>query len=99
MKSTHKTKNTSLHTGKLLTRYIKNNNIFKSALARYLRRSAPTIEYHLRRPTIQVQLLWDISHALQHNFFSDFAAELPAHFSSDALVDTTKEEEIERLSY
>jgi hypothetical protein len=97
MKSTHKTENTNPHTGKLVTSYIKKNKIFKSALARYLKRSAPTVEYHLKRPSVQVKLLWEISIALQHNFFSDIAAQLPAHFSSDSPIDTTKDELINTL--
>lgn len=85
------------HIGKFVATYIKRNNIFKSALARYLQKSSSGLEYYMKRPTLQIKLLWDISHALQHNFFTDLAAQLPAHFSSDSPIDSTKDELINSL--
>lgn len=96
-KSVQKMENTPPHVGDILKEYIKNNNIFKSALARYLKRSAPAIEYHLRRPTMQTNTLWEISLGLKHNFFADLATQLPAEFTSNVPVDKSKDVEIMRL--
>ncbi|MND05631.1 hypothetical protein D3C83_265530 [compost metagenome] len=46
---------------------------------------------------MDVQKLMDFSHALNHNFLMDLAAQLPASYTSDAPRDTAIEEENIRL--
>ena len=98
MKTKFQAKNTSPHIGAILKEFIKKHNIYKSALARRLQRSASTIEYYTNSPALQSAIIWELSVALKHNFFADLAAQLPQEFTTNVPVDTSKEEEIARLS-
>lgn len=55
----------------------------------------------LRKPSMQVAMLYEFSHVLKHNFFEDLAAGLPVEYSKAALETSHKhsamEEEINRL--
>jgi hypothetical protein len=85
------------HMGNLLKTYFRAKHIRKAVLARLLQRDKSSISRYQKRKTLAIDILWDISHALQHNFFSDIAAQLPAHFSSDIPADTSKDELINTL--
>lgn len=68
-------------TGKMLEAYIQNNRIYQSALSRLLNRHKSSIAAFRSRATIQTAILWEICHALKHNFFADIAAQLPTEYS------------------
>ncbi len=86
-----------IHTGQLLKTYFKTRRIHKSALARKLNRNFSNLVNYQNNSTIQVAILWEISHALKHNFFEDIACQLPAEFSTDAPIHTHLEEQITTL--
>lgn len=71
------TQSGSPNTGTLLTTFIKKNRIYQNALARKLGRSTHTVYAFRKRTSIQTAVLWEFCHALNYNFFSDIAAQLP----------------------
>lgn len=85
------------HIGELLSQYFLNNRTRKSSLARILGVVPSVITEYKGRTSLQCGILWRLSYALNHNFFSDIAAQLPAEFTSNTPIDTSKYEEIERL--
>lgn len=89
--------NAAPHTGKMLKAFYKKNRIYKAALARTLNRAFNTIADYEKNHTIQTALLWEICHALKHNFFADIAALLPTTYSVTAPPDTSKDERIAQL--
>jgi hypothetical protein len=91
--ATHKTE-VNLHTGNLLKTYYAKNRIRKSPLARHLGRNVKTIADYLKNSTIQTAILWEISTVLKHNFFMDIAYRLPTEFTTDAPINTEKDERI-----
>lgn len=85
------------HTGQMLTALYKKRRISKAALARKLNRRASTMADYVKNSTIQTAILWEISHALKHNFFLDIAAQLPDTFATNVPADTSKDEKIVQL--
>ncbi|MES2545287.1 MAG: hypothetical protein V4548_10405 [Bacteroidota bacterium] len=86
-----------IHIGKLLKAYIDSNRIYKSALARKLKRNDSTILDYQKNNNLSTLVLQQLSHALQHNFFQDIAALLPTSYSTNAPVDTKDKDEITAL--
>ena len=86
-----------LHTGNLLTRYYEAHRTRKNALARVLNRHKNTIFSYEKNATIQTAILWEICHALKHNFFLDIACKLPAEFSTYAPEQSGPNEKIAAL--
>lgn len=84
-------------TGKLLQAYCVRKRICKAALSRVIGRNISSLVKILKNDTIQTEILWDICFALQHNFFSDIADQLPKEFGSDVVIDDTAERRIEEL--
>ena len=85
------------HLGSLIKSYIDRNRISKAALARKIGRTDSTILKLQKRPSIQVGIVIELSHALKHNFFADIAAQLPAAYTTEAPEDTANKETIARL--
>jgi transcriptional regulator with XRE-family HTH domain len=86
------------HIGALLQAYFKQKRTYQSALARAIKREPQTLYKYKRNHSLQAAILWELSHALEHNFFADLAAALPDTFSrnSDSEPDE-KEEQIATL--
>ena len=89
-----RTDNKAPHTGQMLTTYIKSKRIYQSALSRKLGRAGTTVSDFRKRSTIQTAILWEICHALNYNFFSDIAAQLPAEMPANP---TPKDQRIAEL--
>lgn len=62
--------------GKMLRSYLKKHRIYKSVLARMVNRHPQTLQGMLKKPSFQTAILWELSVALQHNFFADMAVAL-----------------------
>ena len=86
------------HIGEILTQYFLNNRTRKSSLARILGVVPSVITEYKGRTSLQCGILWRLSYALNHNFFADLAEHLPLDFTSNASIDTSKEDEIVKLS-
>ncbi len=87
----------NLDTGKMIVDYFVKNRIRKAALARKLNRNASHIMYLQKQPSLQTQSLWELCHALQHNFFADIAALLTKTYSTTAVIDSTDSQKIAAL--
>ena len=86
------------HLGDLFTQYFLKNRTRKSSLSRLLGVKAPVITYYKKQPTQQCATLWKLCYALNHNFFADLAAQLPADFTTYAPDPTLAlQEELEQL--
>jgi hypothetical protein len=82
------TQNPAPHTGKLLSDHIKKHRIRQNALARALNRQTGTLISFRKNATLQTAILWELCHALKHNFFADIAHQLPTDYPT-SLPDTT----------
>lgn len=95
---------TAPNTGKLLTNFFDEKRIHKSALARAINRLPKTVYSYEKNSSIQTSILWEMCHALKHNFFDDIATMLPDTFTTNRPVATTfariaeLEQEIEILN-
>ena len=85
------------HIGEMLHQYFTTHRTYKSVLAKIMGKDRTSLQRYIYRPSLQAQILWDLSYGLKHNFFQDLADQLPSHFSTNALTETTENEEIERL--
>ena len=85
------------HIGEILSNYFLNNRTRKSSLARILGVVPSVISEYKGRDSLQCGIIWRLSYALNHNFFADIAAQLPVEFTNNVPIDTSKEEEIERI--
>jgi hypothetical protein len=87
----------NIHIGTLLKDYFKENNVSKAALSRALGVTPANFEVRLRQSWFRTDILLEISHLLQHNFFADIGASLPKEFPSNQVTDKTKDEQITAL--
>jgi transcriptional regulator with XRE-family HTH domain len=85
------------HTGEMLKALYKKRRIRKAALARKINRRASTLASFAKNHTIQTAVLWELSHALKHNFFADIAAQLPAEYATNVEANTTNSDRITQL--
>ncbi|MDI1257134.1 MAG: helix-turn-helix transcriptional regulator [Flavobacterium sp.] len=87
----------NINLGALVSAYISENKISKTALARALDISPSNLESRLKKSFMRTDILLKICTALHHNFFADIAAALPAEFSVSAKPDNTKSDTIAAL--
>lgn len=85
------------HIGNLLRAYYKTNRINKAGLARVMSRSRSTVQDYEDRSSLQCNVLWDISVAVEHNFFADLAAQLPQTYTTNVPEDFTQAQRIAQL--
>jgi hypothetical protein len=85
------------HTGELLKDFFKKRRIRKAALSRLINRSPKTLATYGKNSTLQTAILWEICHALKHNFFADIAAQLPPTYTTQAPADSTQNDRIAAL--
>lgn len=88
---------TIIHVGQLIKSYIDTKRIAKSAVARKIGKTDNDMLRYQRSASLKTEVLLMLSHALQHNFFADIAALLPAHYNTDAPQDPTKDNRIGEL--
>jgi restriction endonuclease S subunit len=50
-----------------------------------------------KNSTLQTAILWEICHALKHNFFADIAVQLPPTYTTQAPADSTQDDRIAAL--
>lgn len=62
----------------MLTRVQQHKRVTYAVLGRRTKRAQSTIKRSIYRSSMQCYLLWELSVALNHNFFSDLAAQLNA---------------------
>jgi len=68
----------SLNLGTLIRTVQKQERITHAVLARRLKRDQSAIKRILNNSSIQTYLVWELSVALEHNFFTDLAQQLDA---------------------
>lgn len=89
---------TPIHIGELVKDYLKSKRIFKSALARKMNKRDTDILRYQKSESLKTEVLLGLCDALEHNFFADIAALLPAHYTIAAPIDTTKDIMIDNLN-
>lgn len=65
------------HVGSLINRHLRRNRFYQAALARDIGVRRETIANFLKAPDNRISNLWKICFALNYNFLSDLAAQLP----------------------
>ena len=88
----------SPHIGEMLQTRIKKRRISKAAVSRALQRAPETFYSFTKNHSLQTEILWQICMVMKHNFFSDIATQLPAEFTNNVPIDTSKDDEIARLN-
>ena len=88
---------TKLHTGEMIKAHFEANRTRKAALARLMKKGLRTILNYEKRPSIQTQALWELSHALKHNFFMDIAMKLPNKYKTEQDIFAEKNAQIIKL--
>ena len=89
--------NEAPNTGMMLISYFREKRTRKSALARMLNKRPSTLAGFTKNTSIQTTVLWEICHALKHNFFADMAAMLPENYTTNVKPNTANEERIAEL--
>lgn len=86
------------HIGTLLRTYMDKNRIYQAALARAVQRNYRTLIQYKNNHSLQAAIIWELSHALKHNFFADLADALPDTFTCDSdNIPNEKDEQIASL--
>jgi hypothetical protein len=83
--------------GELIKTYFEQKRIRRAALARLMGKSLKSVLQHEKNISIQTRILWDLSVALQHNFFMDIAQMLPNDFSTNEDLFKEKNDRINEL--
>lgn len=86
-----------IHLGDLLKNYLDSNKIYKSSLARKLNKADNVILYYQKQASLQTSILFELCHALKHNFFQDIAAQLPNNYTTSVPEDHQKDDTIAQL--
>jgi transcriptional regulator with XRE-family HTH domain len=92
-----KTNTNELHFGEMLRKYIKTKRISKAALSRKMNIIDNTILRYEKSAALKSNHIFELSVAMEHNFFLDIAALLPKNYSTDAPIDTTLSDKIAQL--
>lgn len=72
------------HIGNALQAYFERHRTYQAALARAINRKPKTLYQYKKNHSMQAAILWELSHALKHNFFADIASELPTTFTRNS---------------
>ena len=80
---------------KMIKREMRNNFLNATDLSRKLGVDSTTVLSMLKRPTLQVERLIDLSRVLNYNFFQEIAEQLPY---KQPLIDNKEQEVHERLN-
>lgn len=83
--------------GKIITAYFQEKRIRKSALARLLKKNIKTVLNYQTSTSMQTKVLWELSHALKHNFFVEYSSLLPETFTSSIPINPDKDLRIAEL--
>lgn len=70
------------HNGKFLQNYIKKNGVNRAEMARKMNVSNSTVYQYAESPTLQLNVLWKASLALNHNFVAELGELLPIAHNS-----------------
>jgi len=92
------------HNGNLLSNYVQKNKINRAELARKMNRSNTSIYQYAESPSLQMNILWNVSLALNHNFVADLGELLPVEHISKREAElenkiNTMETELEKLKF
>lgn len=71
----------TIHAGNLLRDTIKLKKQSQAQVARAINKLDVSVANYKKQASLQSRILVDLSHALKHNFFADFAATLPADYT------------------
>lgn len=86
---------TELNVGRLVRTEQKRQRLTHAILARRMNRNQGSIKSMLSHTSIQTYLVWELSVALGHNFFTDLAQQLDA--ATEGTLSAAKESELEQL--
>lgn len=85
MKPKQETNSTLPHTGAMLQKAMKEKMLSTGTVGKLTGRKGSTIKTYFKNASIQTYVLWKLSLALKHNFFSDLAQHLDQSAGAGAL--------------
>ena len=74
--------NQQLNVGAILTNHLETKRIRRAALARKMGILLQSLLSYQKKTSLQTDKLWELSHALEHNFFADIASQLPTSYTT-----------------
>ena len=74
--------NQQLNVGEILTNHLETKRIRRAALARKMGILLQSLLSYQKKTSLQTDKLWELSHALEHNFFADIASQLPTSYTT-----------------
>lgn len=79
-----------LNTGSMILKVRQEKRVTHAVLARRIKRAQSTVKRLLNGSSIQTYLVWELSVALKHNFFTDLAQQLDAATEGKLEAQTTE---------
>lgn len=89
--------NPQLNIGEIITNYFETKRIRRAALARKMGILLQSLLSYQKKTSLQTDKLWELSHALEHNFFADIAAQLPANFTTTTNIQAENQQKMAAL--
>lgn len=89
--------NKQLNVGEIVTHHLETKRIRRAALARKMGIFLQTLLSYQKKTTLQTDRIWELSHALEHNFFADIATQLPASYTTTINVHAENQQKIAEL--
>lgn len=87
---------TELNVGRLVTTEQKRQRLTHAILARRMSRDQSSVKSMLSHTSIQTYLVWELSVALNHNFFADLAQQLNAATEGKLEQQTTELQQLKQ---
>jgi len=87
----------NINTGALLSDFIEKRFVNRTELALKINRTGQSITKYSQNDSIQTDILIEICHALEHNFFQDMANQLPENFTVNPQWDSAYRQKLKDL--
>ncbi|MGV9002680.1 hypothetical protein [Flavobacterium sp.] len=89
----------NINTGKILEKKIREKNLSNKAVGEAINRNGLSVFKYMANQSLQTAVLIDFCYALNHNFFSDIADQLPLEFTKNQpRTDQRNAEKEERIA-
>lgn len=89
--------NNQLNVNEIINHHLETKRIRRAALARKMGIKLYTLLSYQKKSSIQTNKLWELSHALEHNFFTDIATQLPTSYTTTIDIHAENQQKIADL--
>ncbi|MCZ8091275.1 MAG: hypothetical protein O9282_11630 [Flavobacterium sp.] len=89
--------NNQLNVNEIINHHLETKRIRRASLARKMGIMLHTLLSYQKKSSIQTNKLWELSHALEHNFFADIATQLPTSYTTTINIHAENQQKIADL--